>query len=145
MVPSGQYRRCFGTDCWFRQEVAQTGLHCHPFHERSCRLLLYARLHNTVTSLEHDSYATHTRTHWNLLWLTFFFGKLVLTIVVMLLLFLLYNCGSKMIFDDSDDFSTLFDGAGIHKRWWECDVCEISDDEDNVPLAVDLWNVIYVM
>ena len=22
-------------------------------------------------------------------------------------------------------------------RWWECDVCEISDDEDNVPLAVE--------
>ena len=42
-----------------------------------------------------------------------------------------------MLFDDSDDVSTLFDGAGIHKRWWECDVCEISDDEDNVPLAVE--------
>ena len=115
MVPFGQYRRCFCTDCWFRQEVVQTGLYCHPFRERSCRLLFYARLHSTVTSLEHDSYATHTRTHWNLLWLTFFFNELILIIVVMLLLFLFYNYDSKMIFDDSDDSSTLFDDAGIHK------------------------------
>lgn len=47
--------------------------------------------------------------------LPFSFNTLIVTIVVMLLLFLFYNYGSKMMFDDSDDFSTLFDGAGIHK------------------------------